>query len=492
MADMHSDTPLEPDGDALRDLVDRAMDRIVRHLETLGDQPASRIEGSAELSRSLVEPLPETATPFDELLDLLFERVMPYGFNTAGPGFMAFIPGGGLPHSALADLIAGSINRYVGAWQPAPGFAQLEQNVIRWFCDMVGFASADGAEPSETPRPGGFLSSGGSIANLTAVVTARRDRLPEDFSSGILYTSDQVHHSVTRAAVVAGFPARNVRAIPVDREFRLRGDALEEAIHDDRRDDLTPFLLVANAGSTNTGAVDDLVGLARLARRENLWFHVDAAYGGFFLLTERGRALLAGIERADSVTLDPHKGLFLPYGTGCLLVRDATTLLRAHSVHADYMPEIQQDAELVDFCEVSPELSRDFRGLRVWLPFKLHGIEPFRRQLDEKIDLALWATAELETIAGIEILARPRLSLVAFALSPPGVEGEALDRLNRDFLERINSGGRVFLTGTRLHDRFALRICVLSFRTHRERVAIALEDIRQSAAALLPSGVAVG
>lgn len=480
-APLKLDTDLELDGETMRALVDHAMDRIVHHIETLGDQPASVVGGGAELARSLVEPLPEKPTSFDELLDLLFGRLVTHTFNCAGPGYMAYIPGGGLFHSAVADLIADSINRYVGAWEPAPGLVQLEQNVIRWFCDMVGFPPNSGGANSGGTQSGGFLSSGGSIANQTAVVAARRDRLPEDFLRGTLYVSDQVHHSVTKAAVLAGFPARNVRAISTDGELRLRLDELEARIRDDRRNGFSPFMAVANAGSTNSGAVDDLAGMAEIARLEKLWLHVDAAYGGFFLLTERGRAVLEGIHEADSITLDPHKGLFLPFGTGSLVVRDVNTLRRAHSVHADYMPEIQQDDDLVDFCEISPELSRDFRGLRVWLPLKLHGIEPFRRNLDEKLDLARWAASELEKIPGVEILARPQLSLVAFALSPPGVEGEALDRLNRDFLDRVNAKQRVFLTGTKLNGRFALRICVLSFRTHRERVEMAIEDIRAAA-----------
>lgn len=452
-------------------LVDRAMERIVDHLETLDEQPAAVAGGGEELSRSLVEPLPEAPTPFGELLDLLFDRLVPHSFNTAGPGYLAYIPSGGLFQSAVADLIADAVNRYVGVWLAAPGLVRLESNVVRWFCDMVGYP----------PEAGGFLTSGGSIANLTAVTTARRERLPEDFLRGTLYTSSETHHSVAKAAVLAGFPVRNVRRIETDGDFRLRLDDLEERVRDDRRRGFTPFLVVANAGTTNSGAVDDLAGVAEIARREDLWLHVDAAYGGFFLLTERGRDVLAGISAADSITLDPHKGLFLPYGTGSLVVRDLSTLRRAHSVRADYMPAIQQEADLVDFCEISPELSRDFRGLRVWLPLKLHGVEPFRRNLDEKLDLARWAASELEKVPAMEVLAPPQLSLLAFALSPPGVGGPELDRLNRDLLDRVNARRRVYLTGTRLGGRFALRICVLSFRTHRDRLEACLDDIRQAA-----------
>jgi aromatic-L-amino-acid decarboxylase len=469
------DRSLELDAQEMRAMVERAMERIVRHVETLGEQPASVVEGGKELSRSLVEPLPEAPAPFTDLLDLLFDRLVPHSFTSAGPGYLAYVPGGGLFHSAVADLIADSVNRYVGAWLAAPGLVRLESNVIRWFCDMVGFP----------PGSGGFLTSGGSIANLTALITARRERLPEDFLRGTLYVSAETHHSVAKAAVLAGFPPRNVRRLATDGDFRLRLGELEERIRDDRRQGLTPFFVVANAGTTNTGAVDDLSGMAEIARREDLWLHVDAAYGGFFLLTERGRAVLRGISAADSITLDPHKGLFLPFGTGSLVVRDLSTLKRAHSVRADYMPAMQEDDDLTDFCEISPELSRDFRGLRVWLPLKLHGAGPFRRNLDEKLDLARWAAGELEKIPEVEIVARPQLSLLAFALAPPSVAGPELDRLNRDLLDRVNRRRRVFLTGTFLDGRFVLRICVLSFRTHRDRMEMALEDVRQAAAEVL-------
>jgi aromatic-L-amino-acid decarboxylase len=192
--------------------------------------------------------------------------------------------------------------------------------------------------------------------------------------------------------------------------------------------------------------------------------------------------VLRGIERADSVTLDPHKGLFLPYGTGALVVRDGGTLRRAHGLHAQYLPARPPTDDFVDFSEVSPELSRSFRGLRVWLPVKLLGIAAFRRALDEKLDLAAWAAAALRTIDGLEVVADPQLSLLAFRLVRPGLDAPALDALNRRFLDRVNARGRVYLTGTVAHGRFLLRICVLSFRTHQDRMTAALEDIRAAAA----------
>ena len=462
------DRSLELTGESLRRLIDAAAARVVAHVDSLSRQPSADVEGATALARSLIEPLPETGTPAEELLDLLFERVIPKSFNTAGPGYLAYIPGGGLPQSAVADLVSDATNRYVGVFAAAPGLAQLEANVVRWLCDIAGLP-----EPAR-----GILTSGGSLATFSALVAARRDRLPDDFLSGTIYVSDQTHHAVRKAAILAGFPEDRVREIPVDAGFRIRVDALESAIAADREDGRTPFLLVANAGTTNTGAVDDLPALAAIAARERLWFHVDAAYGGFFLLTDEGRRILRGIERADSIVLDPHKGLFLPYGTGALLVRDGETLRRAHGLSAEYMPSMQEDTDLTDFNLLSPELSRDFRGLRIWLPVRMHGIAPFRRNLEEKLALARWAAGKLREMPGIEIVAEPQLSILAFRRVRAGADGPALDRENRRLLERINARKRVYLTGTVVGGRFAIRICVLSFRTHRDRMEMALDDIR--------------
>lgn len=468
---------LEPSGAEMRRLVRDAMDRIVAHIESLPEQPSADHAGAPALARTLRESLPERGTAFGEILDLFFDRAVPTSYNTAGPGYLAYIPGGGLFHTAVADLMADAVNRYVGVWIAAPGLVQIETNAVRWLCEIVGY-------PSESL---GFFTTGGSLANFSAIVVARRERLSEDFLNGTLYASDQVHHSIQKAAMLAGFPPRNIRLVPTDDAFRIDLRALAAAIRRDRTAGHRPFLLVGSAGTTNTGAVDDLGALAELARSENLWFHADAAYGGFFMLTERGRRALQGLDRADSITLDPHKGMFLPYGTGSLLVRDGMALKRAHAVRegADYLPAMQDSAEFVDFCEISPELSRGFRGIRVWLPLKLLGAEPFRGALDEKLDLTRWATEQLRSTPGIEIVAEPQLSVVAFRLHP-AAEGEtAINRLNQEFLNRVNRRKRVYLTGTVVRGQFVLRICVLSFRTHRERMEMAIADIREAAAELL-------
>ena len=461
--------PLElPAGD-MRAMVDAAMRRIVPHIESLPRQPAANTAGGAELARSLVEDLPQQGQPFEVLLDDLFD-IIPTSFTASGPGYLAYVPGGGLFHAAVADLISNAVNRYMGVWAAAPGLAQLEANVVRWFCQIVGYPDT----------AGGFLTSGGSLANLSALVTARRVRLPTDFLSGIIYASDQVHHSVVKAALLAGFPEGNVREIPVDAHFRMDLGILEKRVRADRQAGHTPFLVVGSAGTTNTGAVDDLAGLAIIAKQEELWFHVDAAYGGFFALTERARPLLAGLERADSLSLDPHKGLFLPYGTGSLLVKDRSTLAQAHSVSADYMPTLQEDDDLVDFCSISPELSRPFRGLRAWLPLKMHGVGAFRDALDEKLDLIRWITEQLEAMEHIEVVAKPQLTVMAFRLHRPGWSLEQINAGTRQLIQHINARGHVYLTGTQLDGRYVIRICVVSFRTHQDRMEQCLEDIEAS------------
>ncbi len=464
--------PLELAPARFEAMVEAVTQRLVRHLAGLEAAPMHRNRGARKAVRALREPLPEAGARFDALLEHLFSRVLPLGLNTASAGYLAYIPGGGLLHGAVADLVTSAVNRYVGVWIAAPGLVEIEASVVRWLATIVGLP--EGA--------GGVLTTGGSMANLIAIVAARCDRLGEAFARGTLYVSSEVHHSVTKAASIAGLPRANVRAIPTCARQRLRVDALEHAIATDRAAGLVPFLVVGSAGTTNTGAVDPLHALADIAERESLWFHVDAAYGGFFALTERGRAALAGIERASSVTLDPHKGLFLPYGTGCVVVRDPNTLRRAFASHASYLPEMQRDADLLDFCDLSPELSREPRGLRVWLPMKMHGARAFREALDEKLDLARYAAAALEAWPEIEIVTPPTLSLFAFRVRAPGgpLTPAADDQLQRRVLRGVNARQRALLTGTTIDGRFVLRVCILSFRTHRARVDAALEDLRAS------------
>jgi aromatic-L-amino-acid decarboxylase len=459
--------PLEPSPQQMRDMAEAAVQFLVQFIEDLPESPAADLEGFEEVVGRLREPPPETGGPFDPLLDLVADGAAK-GFNTTGPGYLAYIPGGGLYAAAVADFLACGVNRYVNVWNAAPAYAQIEWSVLRWLFDQFSY-------PVEAR---GLLTSGGSMANFSAIVSARKALLPEDFLDGMLYASDQTHASVFKAAVLAGFPARSIRTVPTTPELRIDPDALRAMIGEDRAAGRRPFLLVANAGTTNTGAVDPIAELAAVARDEGLWLHVDGAYGGFFQLTERGREMFRGIERSDSITLDPHKGMFLPYGTGALLVRDGARLREAHHLGADYLQDLAAEEEIPNFADYSPELSRDFRGLRVWLPLKLYGFGAFRAALDEKLDLARFLDEGLRETRGFELPWPCEVTVVAFRYRPGTGDPE---EFNRRLLDRINASKRVFLSSTMIGGRFVIRACIVSHRTHRDRIEEALDIIRQAA-----------
>ncbi len=442
---------------------------------TLGAEANRR---AAAISRPLGEaPL---AGGLPAALDLL-AQALPLSLNAPGPGYLAYIPGGGLPLAGVADLIAGACNRYTGMSTAAPGFARLEDDVLRWLAREFGYGE----------RSRGILTSGGSIANLAAICTARHHAFGEDgdLRPAIAYTSSQAHHSVAKALRLAGIPSANLRTVDVDAGLRLRLDALAATIRSDRAAGLRPFLVVGAAGTTNTGAVDPLHSIADLCAEEEIWFHVDGAYGGAFVLSPSARQRLEGIHRADSITFDPHKGLFLPYGTGCLLVKEGHHLARAHGGDAHYLQDftlLERDEEPPSPCDYGPELSRSFRGLRLWLPLMVHGVAAFREALDEKIELARIFDAGLRRRiadgAALEIPTPTALSIVTFRLRRrEGEPLEAWNARNAALIAGINARERVYLSSTMLPVDDGLahtsRVCVLSFRTHRSRIEAALADL---------------
>jgi aromatic-L-amino-acid/L-tryptophan decarboxylase len=335
--------------------------------------------------------------------------------------------------------------------------------VLRWLCHLFGLP----------PGAGGLLTTGGTMATLSMLVAARQDRLGDSVAPGTIYVSDQTHYCVRKAARIAGFPAAQVRTVPTTAELRIDVDAAAATIAADRAAGLRPFLLVATAGTTNAGVIDPLAELAALARRHEMWCHVDACYGGFFQLTDRGRDRLAGIDQADSISLDPHKSLFLPYGTGVLLVRKVTALAAAHTDDADYLHDLHGGA-LPDFAHLGAELTRGNRGLRLWLPLHLHGVQAIRAALDEKLDLAHWAHTQLAADDRLEVPYPCELSTVLFRLRSSDHSGDEA------FLRRINATNRVFLSSTSLNGRLTLRLCVLSHRTHAGHVHEAVSIIRHA------------
>jgi aromatic-L-amino-acid decarboxylase len=462
--------PLEPSAEDMRSMGEAALDLLIRFIGDLPASPAVDLDGADEVVAALRPGPQEDGRPLPEILDAV-RRGAAKAFNTTGPGYLAFIPGGGLYAAALADFLACGLNRFVNVWNAAPGFAQIEWTVIRWLDDLFGYPAGSG----------GILTSGGSMANLSAIVTARRALLGEDFQGGTLYLSAQTHASVAKAAVLAGFAQACIRTVPTSSDLALDVETLRDMVQKDRADGLRPFLVVASAGTTNTGKVDPLADIGALAREERMWLHVDGAYGGFFQLTKRGRALFRAIDTADSITLDPHKGMFLPYGTGCLLVRDRRRLREAHMVGADYLQDLAPEADIPNFADYSPELSRDFRGLRVWLPLMLHGVEAFRAALDEKLDLTHLLYEALVDSPGFELPWKPDLTVIPFRYRPRSGDPE---EFNRRLLERINASRRVFLSSTMIDGSFVIRACIVSFRTHRDRIEEAIQIIRSSAAEL--------
>ena len=459
--------PLDPSPDDMRAMGKAALAFVVDFLQRRPDAPASAFEGAAETARRFRMPPPEEGNGFSPLIDLV-ETIAQNSSDNAGPGFLAYIPGGGLYASSLAELLSTTIDRYVNLWGEAPVAAQIENNVVRWLCDLFAYP----------PESRGVLTSGGSMANFSAIVSARKAKLPENFLTGALYVSEHAHASVMKAAMLAGFPTRNVRIVATDPSLRMDVDALRRQIVDDRGAGLRPFAVVASAGTTNTGAIDPLDDLAGVAADEGLWMHVDAAYGGFFQLTARGRERFRGIERADSITLDPHKGMFLPYGTGALVVRNGRALREAHFVGAAYLQDLAPDADIPNFAEYSAELSRDFRGLRAWFPLWLHGVSAFREALDEKLDLTEALYDGLKSDALLELPWAPDLTVVPFRLR----DGD--DVTNRRLLEAINATKRVFLSSTVIDGRFTIRACILSHRTHRDRIDECIEIVRRAAASV--------
>ena len=465
---------LDIDPAAMRALIDGVAERVVAHLKSLPQLPSfGDLDGAEALCRDLAQPPPEQGRDLEEALAPLFDDWIYRSYNSAGGGYLAYVPGGGVFPAALGGFVADALNRYTGLWNAAPALVQLEANVLDWFRQWLGMPAATR----------GLLTSGGSLATFGAVVTAREHLLGTELRRGVLYTSSQAHHSVAKAARLAGILADRVRIVDVDEGMRLQVEALEEAMRQDRAAGLQPFMVVSAAGTTNTGAIDPLVSVGALCRREGLWHHVDAAYGGFFRLCPELHDVLRGIEEADSVTLDPHKGLFMPYGTGALLVRDGALLRRAHEASAGYLPA--QPDEPYNPCQYGPELTRPYRGLPVWLSLQTFGVARFRAALLEKHQLAVEAAAQLAELEELELLRPPELSLFAFRVGWPGAGEEQRNDATRALMERVSARRRVMVTGAQTDTRFFGRICVLCFRTRREHLAACLEDIEAEARAIV-------
>jgi len=455
-------SPLEPDSADRRALGGQALDHALAFLDANPDSPANNSWADVFAQRLDPEFTPE-GREASEIFGYLAQCVERPGFTTTSPRFMAYIPGGALFHSAIGDFLAAVSNKYSGFASASPGAVRLENACVAWLADVIGFP-ADAA---------GTLTSGGSIANLTAIVAAR-DALDQE-EGGAIYRTRFAHYCVDKALHIAGRGGAPRRVVATDDQLRMSPRALDETMTRDAAEGIRPWLVVASAGTVDTGAIDPLDEIADVCARHGAWFHVDGAYGGLFSLCGEGKAKLRGIERADSVALDPHKTLFLPYGTGAVLVRDRRHLLASFSASADYIRPLGESEVGPSPADLSPELTRHFRALRLWLPLQLAGIDAFKAAQTEKLKLARYFHARLSQIDQFEAGPEPQLSVVAFRYVPADGSdpNAATEQLLRDLLDE----GRIMFSGTRIDGAYYIRCAILSFRTHVEHVDEAIDEL---------------
>jgi aromatic-L-amino-acid decarboxylase len=457
---------LEPSAEerkAVRSKVVEYTEDFLEHIETL---PAYNAD--ARMGIGLLDsPVSEKGVSIDKLISLLKKNVDAPGLNPASGGHLGYIPGGGIYFSALGDYLADVMNRYAGIFYAGPGAVRMENMLIRWMNKVIGYPAT----------ASGNLTTGGSIANLIGIVTARdaKNISPSTIQRSVIYLSQQVHHSVDKAIRIAGLKECIVRHIPLDEKFRISAPALEKQIAMDKKGKLNPFLVIASAGTTDVGAIDPLSAIGDISKKHKLWYHIDAAYGGFFILTKEGKKKLRGIEKSDSLVIDPHKGLFLPYGLGVILLKNKKHLHASHYYLANYMQDTVNANEEASPAELSPELTKHFRGLRLWLPLKLHGLKPFRACLEEKLLLAKYFYAEIKKL-GFESKIEPELSVVTYRYVPK--QGDP-DEFNKKLIAEVVKDGRVFISSTMLNRKFTLRFACLAFRTHLNRVDTLLKVLKE-------------
>ena len=463
---------LDPGPAVRKDLLDQVRDYSESFLEQLPDSKTYVRDDNR--NGFPASPLDESPAEMTDLLAFFRREVDTTGILPASGGQLGYIPGGGLYPSALGDFLSDISNRYSGVAFAGPGAARMELALVEWMCQLVGYPES----------AAGDLTSGGSIATLSALVTAR-DACGVDFQKipkACVYLTAQAHHCIGKALHVAGLKNIQHRLVPMDKRYRMDVEALEQMIKKDQQQGLTPWLVVASAGTTDTGSVDPIKEIATVTERNDVWFHLDAAYGGFFLLCEEGRDRMGGVELADSIVMDPHKGLGLPYGTGAVLIRNGQQLSRSNAYYADYMQDakhpVHDEETVFSPADYSLELTRPFRGPGMWFPLKLFGLKPFRAALSEKIWLARYFHQALDRLEGFETGPYPDLSIVTFRYRPDSGDANAL---NRQLLQTVHADGRVFITSTMIDGKFTLRLAVLNFRTHRETIDYLLELLQRSA-----------
>ncbi|WP_323756681.1 pyridoxal phosphate-dependent decarboxylase family protein [Roseivirga sp.] len=457
---------LETNADQRLSLQKSVIEYAESFLNGLENRKAYEYDSYGKVAQDSFFDIDEQNHPIENILPFIGERVDMPGLNPASGGHLGYIPGGGIYESALGDYLAAVSNRYAGVFYASPGAVRMENALIDWAGKLIGY----------TGRFGGNLTSGGSIANLIAISTAREAKKlkGKDLESTVIYTTQQTHHSLQKAIKLCGLGECILRIIDLDEDYRIIPEKLNAQVLEDKDKGLQPFLVIANAGSTDVGAVDPLNDIASIAEEHELWFHVDAAYGGFFQLTVQGKEVMSGIEKADSVILDPHKGLFLPYGSGIVLIKNIEHLAAANSYEANYMQDTKMHQDEMSPAELSPELSKHFRGMRMWLPLKLHGIAPFKACLEEKMELAQYFYTKIKAM-GFEVGPAPVLSTVIFRYLPKDKDA---NEFNAAIVKAIHQDGRIFISSTTLNGQFYMRVAVLSFRTHKKEIDLLLDIIQ--------------
>lgn len=484
-------SPLDPPAGPIRDMVMAALEWAAEHQESIRSLPVAPNTSSEKLRAGLAEPLPAHGRDFDTLLDLFRDVIVPGARHNGHPRFFGYVSSPGTAIASVADFLAATLNVNMPAWRSAPAPTELEHLTIDWIKEALSL-------PGEA---GGLFTSGGSLANFTALAAARYWRCGDEVAARgavehpttlRVYTSAEAHHSTHKAAALLGIGRSNVRSVAVDRNFRMDVDDLARQIETDRREGRDPFCIVATAGSVTTGAVDPLADIAAAARDHDMWLHVDACYGGFARLAPSVRDRFDGIEMADSVALDPHKWLYLPPDCGCLIYRDPATVRGAFALDADYTRITETDpAEAFAFWDYGVELSRPFRALKVWMTLAHAGREGIASAIESNLDCARYLAELVDASDDFEMLAPVELSIFCFRYLPPDARGTAssrpaaeearLNRLNENIMVALQRMGGSYVSNASVDGRFALRGCVLNHRTTRADMETLLEDVRRAA-----------